>query len=184
MLQSSDLRRDSYKVSTRPAPVVIVDYDPQWPIRYAQEKAAIVRALGSRLAAIEHIGSTAVPGLGAKPIIDMLSGVTNLKTGAQCVPALEALGYEYKGENGISGRLYFDKGNPRVYHLHMVEVDGEHWKRHLLFRDYLRSHPAETQRYEALKRELAERYGNDREGYTNAKTDFIEAAVRRAFLPF
>ena len=132
------------------------------------------------VAAIEHVGSTAVPGLAAKSIIDIIVGVRELAAGDRCVHPLEGIEYEYLGEAGIPGRLYFRKGQPRTYHLHMVEHRSEFWERHLLFRDLLRERPAVAREYEALKRELAVQYRTDRLAYTEAKTPFIESALARA----
>ncbi len=162
--------------------VVVVDYDSSWPARYERERASIVEALGDVMegvAAIEHVGSTAVPGLAAKPIIDIMVGVRELPVGERCVQPLEALEYEYRGDAGIPGRYYFRKGNPRSHHLHMVQHGTEFWQRHLLFRDLLRERPAVAQEYAALKKELAAQYRTDRLAYTEAKTPFIDAALAR-----
>ena len=162
--------------------VVVVDYDSSWPARYERERASIVAALGDVMegvAGIEHVGSTAVPGLAAKPIIDIMIGVRELPVGERCVEPLESLGYEYRGDAGIPGRYYFRKGNPRSHHLHMVQHGTEFWQRHLLFRDLLRERPAVAQEYAALKKELAVQYRTDRLAYTEAKTPFIDAALAR-----
>ena len=162
--------------------VIVVEYDPSWPERYERERAAIVEALGDVMegvAGIEHVGSTAVPGLAAKPIIDIMVGLRELPVGERCVQPLEALEYEYRGEAGIPGRYYFRKGNPRSHHLHMVEHGSEFWRRHILFRDLLRKRPAVAREYAALKKELAVRYRTDRLAYTEAKTPFIDAALAR-----
>ena len=103
--------------------VVVVDYDPRWPRQFEEEKARIVAALGDVMegvVAIEHVGSTAVPGLAAKPIIDIIPGVRDLSYGGLCIQPLERLDYEYLGEMGIPGRFYFRKGDPRTHHLHLV----------------------------------------------------------------
>ena len=165
------------------APVVIVDYDPQWPIRYQEEKGRILEAIGRVIVAIEHIGSTAVPGLGAKPIIDIMVAVSRLADAEECIEPLQGMGYEYAPEIEVSmpQRRYFDKGPAEArIHLHMVELAGESWQRHLLFRDFLRDHPQVAQEYEQLKRELAAEYGSDRAGYTEAKTSFIRSVEARA----
>ena len=168
------------------APVVIADCDPQWPILYQEEKGRILEAIGRVIVAIEHIGSTAVPGLGAKPIIDIMVAVSHLADAEECIQPLKGIGYEYAPELEVSmpQRRYFDKGPAEArIHLHMVELAGEFWQRHLLFRDFLRDHPQVAQEYEQLKRELAAEYGLDRAGYTEAKTSFIrsvEARARRA----
>ncbi len=160
-------------------PVIVVDYDPNWPQAFDREHKRIVAALANvaGVTGIDHVGSTAVPGLAAKPIIDIMIGVRKLADGEQCIEPLEALGYEYKGEQGIPGRLYFGKGEPRTHHLHMVKHGCDFWERHLLFRDLLREQPDLRDEYAALKRALAERYRTDREGYTEAKTPFIQSAL-------
>ena len=165
--------------------VIVVDYDASWPARYERERASIVETLGDVMegvAAIEHVGSTAVPGLAAKPIIDIMIGVRELPVGEGCVQPLESLGYEYRGElfPGIPGRYYFRKGNPRSHQLHLVEHRSEFWQRHILFRDLLRKSPAVAQEYAALKKELAVQYRTDRLAYTEAKTTFIESALAQA----
>lgn len=162
--------------------VVIVDYDPQWPARFEAERARIALALGSvdGVIAIEHVGSTAVPGLAAKPIIDIMIGVREIAIGERCIEPMESLDYEYRGDAGIPGRHYFRKGNPRSHHLHLIEHGSEFWVNHLLFRDELRSHPESAREYEALKRELAERHRFDRAAYTDAKNPFIASALARA----
>ncbi|MEX0800092.1 MAG: GrpB family protein [Dehalococcoidia bacterium] len=163
-------------------PVLVVEYDPAWPAAYRRESEAIAAALGELLVGIEHMGSTAVPGLGAKPIIDIMAGVPSFQEGHRCVEPMQGLGYEYKGEFGIPGRHYFRKiqRDVRTHQVHMVEAGGEFWQRHLLFRDYLRSHSDEARRYYELKLRFSKEYRHDREGYTDAKTAFIEAAIAKA----
>jgi GrpB-like predicted nucleotidyltransferase (UPF0157 family) len=164
------------------AAVEIAEYDPVWPEAYERERAAIADALGGNLLAIEHVGSTAVPGLGAKPIVDVMVGLRELSDHARCVDPLTSLGYEHKGEYGIPGRHYFRKPvqGPRTHQVHMVEQGSAFWVRHLLFRDYLRANPDEAAAYDRLKRGLAERFGTDLEGYTEAKTEFIRSAEAKA----
>ena len=162
--------------------VEIVAYDPAWPAEFEHERALIACALGGRMLGIEHVGSTAVAGLGAKPIIDITVSVRRLADGENCVRPLEGLGYVYRGDGGIPGRLYFSKPTtrPRTHHLHMVEHGSDFWQRHILFRDYLRKHPDEADRYYRLKVRLAAQFRDDRVGYTEAKTKFIESALARA----
>ncbi len=163
--------------------VIVVDYNPQWPERFAEEAGALRQAIGDGLVAIEHVGSTAIPGLAAKPIIDILVGVQTLARGEAAVPALEALGYEYRGENGIPGRLYFRKGLvqfQRTHHLHLVELGHEQWAPMLSFRDYLRTHSEEARQYEVLKRGLAVQFRDDRRAYTNGKEEFVRAVLLKA----
>lgn len=161
-------------------PVEIVDYDPRWPAMFEEEKARILGACGEWLAAVEHIGSTSVPGLPAKPIIDVMPGLRRLEDGVHCIEPMQKLGYQYLGEYGIPERLYFNKGIPRTHHVHMFEVGHHQWDRHLLFRDYLRNNPEVLAAYAELKRELAERYRDDRDAYTDAKTEFVRNIERRA----
>ena len=163
--------------------VVITEYDPSWPEVFAGEAQAIRQALGNTLVAIEHVGSTAIPGLAAKPVIDILAAVTSLAAGTTAVPALEALGYDCRGENGIPGRLFFRKGLgefKRTHHLHLVQAGHEQWTSMLTFRDYLRSHPGDAQRYEALKRALSVKYRDNRRAYTNGKAGFVQAILEKA----
>ena len=166
----------------RAEPVEVAEYDPAWPVLFERERGLIAGALGDLVDAIEHVGSTAVPGLGAKPVIDLMIGVRDLADGERCVGPLEGLGYEYKGEYGIPGRLYFRKltKGRRSHQIHMVESVSDLWERHLLFRDYLREHPDEAEAYYELKIRLAAEFRTDRDGYTEAKTRFIEAALAKA----
>ncbi|MEE9600306.1 MAG: GrpB family protein [Thermoplasmata archaeon] len=165
-------------------PVMVVDYIARWPIMYEEEERRILRAIGPYVLAIEHVGSTAVPGLGAKPIIDILAAVHRLKDAESCIGPLEGLGYEYvpEYEDLIPERRYFHKGpqEARTHHLHMVEMTSDFWEKHLLFRDFLRTHAKVAQEYFELKRELAARYRTDRDAYTDAKTSFIESVIARA----
>jgi GrpB-like predicted nucleotidyltransferase (UPF0157 family) len=167
------------------APVEVFDYDPRWPKMFDGEKTLILKALGNKAVSIEHIGSTAVPGLGAKPIIDIMVGVRLLSDARRCIRPLERIDYEYvpEYEASIPDRRYFRKGpnEPnKHYHLHMVEYDSEFWKRQLFFRDYLRTHPKAASEYFKLKKQLAVKYHLDREGYTEAKTSFITSIVSKA----
>jgi GrpB-like predicted nucleotidyltransferase (UPF0157 family) len=163
-------------------PVVIAEYDPAWPAEYERESVLVRDAIGDVLLDVEHVGSTAVPGLGAKPIIDIMAGIRAFADGERCVAPLEALGYLYKGEADIPGRHYFRKplDGPADYHIHMVVLGEDFWRRHLLFRDYLRAHPDAARDYYELKLRLAETHRWDRIAYTDAKTGFIEAALAKA----
>jgi GrpB-like predicted nucleotidyltransferase (UPF0157 family) len=129
---------------------------------------------------IQHVGSTAIPGLGAKPIIDIMVAISELADVEKCIGPLATLGYEFRGEAGIPGRLFFGKGSPRTHNLHRVEGQGDFWRDLILFRDFLRTHPDEASRYYELKRRLAARFGADREAYAEGKTGFIESVLARA----
>lgn len=160
--------------------MLVVEYDPQWPRRYEEERSRIAAALGRLIAGIEHVGSTAVPGLGGKPVIDIMIGVARFEDGERCVGPLEGLAYEYLGEFGIPGRLYFRKGIPRTHQVHLVEQGGDFWEDQLLFRDFLRAHTETAEDYYNLKKELAAKFRTDREVYADAKTPFIQAVLDRA----
>ena len=163
--------------------LVIVPHDPAWGEAFAAERARLAAALGAVPARIEHVGSTAVPGLAAKPIIDILVGRPDGGALEPYVRAFEGAGYLYRGEYGIPGRHYFVRGTgreARTHHLHLVALDGEFWRTHLAFRDHLRRTPECAAAYAARKRELAERHAGDRGAYTEAKAPFIRAALDAA----
>jgi GrpB-like predicted nucleotidyltransferase (UPF0157 family) len=163
-------------------PLEIVPYDPGWPERFELEKRFLLSRFASTIRRIEHFGSTAVPGMAAKPVIDMLVGVSYLdEVKRHIVPHLAEEGYDYfwrptAGSDTPPWYAWFIKrngGGIRTHHIHMVEPDfREHWKR-LLFRDYLRSHPQTAAEYESLKRELAAKYSSDRAAYSEGKAPFI-----------
>ena len=168
--------------------ITIVDYRPEWQELYEQELAQLSQIIGNYAQDIQHIGSTSVPGLAAKPIIDIMIGVESLAIADQyCVPAMVNYGYEYvkKYEVQIPHRRYFrksDHAGKRTHHLHMVEIDSQWWERHILFRDYLRLHPSDRDAYGALKKQLAEREYEDKHDYTAAKTGFITEILEKARL--
>jgi GrpB-like predicted nucleotidyltransferase (UPF0157 family) len=163
-------------------PVFIKDYDPRWPQMFEEEKVRILKAVRGLDVTVEHVGSTSVLGLAAKPIIDIMALVPEPATGEKSVAPLTAIGYEYRGELGIPGRFYFNKGVPSTHHLHMYPFGHPEIERHLLFRDYLRAQPDAAREYAELKRALAEKYRDDREAYTEAKTEFIHATEAKARL--
>lgn len=167
-----------------PAPVEVRPYDPSWISLYAAESARIRAALGSfvdggTLEELEHIGSTSVPDLCAKPTIDMMGRVHPYPPGPDSIAALAAIGYTWRGEYGLPGRTYFTRG-PHDFHLHLVGFDGELWQRHVVFRDYLRARSRARQRYATLKLDLAERFRLDRPAYQDAKTDLVMELSREA----
>jgi GrpB-like predicted nucleotidyltransferase (UPF0157 family) len=160
-----------------PTPVRVVEHDPAWASRFADERARLLTAFGPLPAAIEHVGSTAVPGLVAKPILDLLVGRPPGDV-APYVEALQRAGYVWRGEAGIPGRHYFRRGDPRTHHLHLVERGGAIWRDHLAFRDRLRADAALAAAYGALKQRLARLHADDRAAYTEAKAPFIAAVLR------
>jgi GrpB-like predicted nucleotidyltransferase (UPF0157 family) len=156
--------------------VILVPYDPEWPRRFAREAAVLHAVFDGTDAIIEHIGSTAVPGLGAKPVIDIMVGLDDLATAERRVEALDAAGFEYvrEYETQLPERRYFRKPRvrPSTCHVHCVVRGGDFWVRHLAFRDYLRTHPESAAEYHELKRALASCVG--KADYTEAKGPFIE----------
>ncbi len=157
--------------------VVIVDYDHRWPTAYEQEKALICQTLGDVILDIQHVGSTAVPGLCAKPVIDILVAVARFDAVEEYSRRLSPLGYQHVSHPDDAVRLFFRKGMPRTHHLHIVEYGTEEHRRHLLFRDYLHAHGDAAREYETLKRELASKFAANRPLYTESKTDFIRSVV-------
>ena len=162
----------------------MVSYDPTWPTLFDSEVPALAAAFDPAPVTIEHVGSTAVPGLGAKPVIDIMVGVERLRDVESAIPAIEAIGYEYvpEYETQLPERRYFRKprSGPRTHHLHVVARASAFWTRHLIFRDCLRANPRIAADYCELKRDLAERFPRDGIAYTEAKTPFIEAVMMRA----
>jgi len=161
-------------------PIIVVNYDVNWSNQYEQEKIRILNALGNAIADIQHIGSTAVPGLAAKPVIDILLGLKQIPPSLTQIANLKALGYLYCGELGISNRHYFRRGMPRTYQIHAVQVDSEFWRSHILFRNFLITHPAAAKQYEVLKRKLAVEFRSDRNQYTNNKAPLIQQLLVQA----
>ncbi|HSA26755.1 MAG TPA: GrpB family protein [Phycisphaerae bacterium] len=169
--------------------VAVIPYDPRWPELFEQERNRLLACLPADLVRrIEHFGSTAVPGLCAKPIVDVLVEVTCLdQTRRRIAPILEAQGYDYFwrpswGDDTPPFYAWFIRRNPngaRTHHVHMVEPHFEHWDR-LLFRDYLIEHPHVAREYGELKRQLADTHPNDRIAYTRAKGDFIVRTTEQA----
>jgi GrpB-like predicted nucleotidyltransferase (UPF0157 family) len=159
-----------------PNPIVIVEYDPAWPEAFEGLRERAATAVGNVAIAIEHIGSTAVPGLAAKPVIDLVIVVESPDV-ARAIDRLTAIGYVHRGNLGVEGREAFDapKGE-RGHHLYVCPSDSEELRAQLAFRDRLRNEPVLASEYEALKRDLAARFREDRMGYTDAKTDFVVAA--------
>jgi GrpB-like predicted nucleotidyltransferase (UPF0157 family) len=166
----------------REEPIFLLPYDPSWPRRFEAERAELTRVLGPWLAGpIEHIGSTAVPGLIAKPVIDIMAGVRDLESSLDARAALASLEYLYFPYRP-EVMHWFCKPSParRTHHLHLVPVGSALWDERLLFRDYLRSSPVAAEEYAALKTALAVQFELDREAYTDAKSGFVEATLRRA----
>lgn len=166
--------------------LIIVGYNPQWPLMFEVERKRLHKALGDYALTIEHIGSTAVPGLVAKPVIDMTVGVASLAIAdAHCIEIIENLGYEYvqKYEDIMPRRRYFRRNNAnkmRTHQIHLWEVTDSEYERHVVFRDYLRTHPEEAKAYAEVKQHLATQF-DDVNDYADAKSAFIKPCEQRAF---
>jgi GrpB-like predicted nucleotidyltransferase (UPF0157 family) len=166
----------------REEPIDLVPYDPIWPRHFDEEHARLARVLSRWLEGpIEHIGSTAVPGLMAKPVIDIMAGVRDLPSSLDAAAALASLDYVYFPYRA-DVMHWFCKPSParRTHHLHLVPVQSALWAERLVFRDYLRSSPAVAGEYAALKTSLAAQYRFDREAYTDAKHAFVQSILDRA----
>ncbi len=165
--------------------ISIVPYNEEWPKLFQQEASFLRSQLPSSVVGrIEHFGSTAVAGLAAKPIVDLLIEVSSLeRTKEEVVPLMQSLGYDYFWRLDCTPPYAWfikrDAQGTRTHHLHMVEADSVLWER-LLFRDYLREFPEEAKLYQDLKLALAAKYPSDRVAYTKGKTEFIEALTEKA----
>ena len=154
-------------------------YDPTWPARFEAERTAILEAIGEWVVGgIHHVGSTAVPGLEAKPVIDILAEVRDLEGSRACFEPLAQLGYMY-APYLAEEMHWFCKPHPsrRTHHLHLVPIGSKRYANELAFRDRLRADPQIAAEYLALKRDLARRFGDDREAYTDAKSDFVRRVL-------
>jgi GrpB-like predicted nucleotidyltransferase (UPF0157 family) len=161
--------------------VRVVPYNPAWADKYAEEAGRIRHAVGASAVDIQHIGSTAIPGMAAKPIIDMALGVADISIVQSMAPMLEGIGYEDRGLlNGIEGHHFFRKGNPREFFLHVFEHDGEFWVQRIAFRDDLIANPDVAAEYQGLKEGLAAEYADDRASYTAGKRAFVERVTDAA----
>ena len=163
--------------------VTLAPYDARWAEAFEDEAGRIRDALGALPADVAHVGSTAVPGLPAKPILDLMVGIAPDRDVAPYVAPLEGIGYAYRGEHGLPGRHYFvrdDASGRRTHHLHLVALGGPIWRAHLAFRDALRARPERRAAYEALKRDLAARHAGERLAYTEGKAAFIHETLRQA----
>ncbi|MFZ0476553.1 MAG: GrpB family protein [Halobacillus sp.] len=169
------------QTSTETPTVSLRTYHPEWPILFEQEQELIAEALGHHALGIEHIGSTAIPGLQAKPIIDIMTGVRSLASYDSYIPSLSAIGYMYVPKPELVERRFFKKvKETQTFHLHLCEFGGKEWEEKLLFRDYLRQHPEPMEEYNSLKQTLAVRYQKDRPSYTKSKEPFISSIIQKA----
>jgi len=164
------------KVGLKRGTVKLVPYNPIWETLFEMEKDTLLNTIGDYVSDIEHIGSTSVPGLKAKPIIDMVAAVEDLSVYTKLIDSLTELGYEYMPERVFDDRVFFPKGlrENRTHHLSFVIKNSSGWTEPIAFRDYLRNNPRELQAYQGLKERLAEQFPNDRASYTKAKAIFFK----------
>ena len=160
--------------------VKIVAYDHNWVTYFDEKKKTLLELLaGDNLVSIEHVGSTSIPALSAKPVVDILVIVKNLGKAKEWIPKLEALGYHYKKENDIQ-RLFFTEGHEskRTVHLHVSQKGSEYANEILIFKDYLLKNPSAVHEYELLKTKLSSVYADNRGAYTKAKKAFVDKIIK------
>src|SRR5215469_12549527 len=167
-----------------PDHVTIEDYDPRWPRLFEMLRVRIAVVLDEMAISIEHVGSTAVPGLAAKPIIDIDVLIRSSADLPVVIRKLADLGYEHRGDLGVRGREAFRANAAAVrHHLYVCPPGSREYEQHIAFRNYLRAHAGEANAYALLKRELANKFGSDREGYSQAKSEFVQRLLQRALEP-
>jgi len=160
--------------------VRLVEYDARWPELFAAEQRRIRDHAGALALRLEHVGGTSIPHMCAKPILDIVAGRPPGTPARDYVAALKQAAYDHRGEQGVQGREFFHRGQPRAYHVHLVEEGSALWRNYLAFRDYLRAHPMVAGQYADLKRALAERFPLDREAYTSAKATRVQEILALA----
>ena len=169
-----------------PQHITVVNYNPEWPSKYARERDSITGILKDNCISVYHIGSTSVPGLAAKPIIDIMAVVRSLERADTAAEKFSDLGYEYLGEFGIAGRRYLRKGgDERTHQIHIFQADD--WNnigRHLAFRDYMCTHEKEREEYATIKTELAKKFPYDIDGYCDGKETFVREVEKLALSQF
>ena len=163
--------------------VALVRYDPDWPKAFREEEARLRQGLVPAACAVEHVGSTAVPGLSAKPILDIAIGCPDTIVVADVVMAVERAGYLYRGDAGVAGgHVLVRETAPgmRTHHVHIVDLDGNQWRSYLRLRDWLRANAEARATYERVKQELAANHEDDRRAYTTAKAQVIASLLFQA----
>ena len=160
--------------------VRLVEYDTRWPDLFIAEARRIREEVGPLPLHLEHVGGTSIPHMCAKPVLDIVAGRPPASPIQDYVVALTQAGYDHRGEQGVPGREFFRRGQPRAYHLHLVEEGSLVWSHYLAFRDYLRTHPEASRQFADLKRALAARFPRDREAYINAKSARVREILELA----
>lgn len=162
--------------------VELVPFQSGWARLFEEEADRLRQLVGSRIEQIEHVGSTAIPGMESKPIIDLMAAVPTMTVGNSLIPLLESNGYQYRPEDSWSERVFFANGprRCRTHHLSLTVTDSEFWKDHLFFRDCLRKNPAQMESYGRLKKDLAKKFTADRRAYTEGKYTFVQQVLTAA----
>ncbi len=163
-----------------PGTVKLSPFSQKWEELYKIEEKKIADALGALALDIQHIGSTSIMGLSAKPVIDIAVMIPSESDLNVCIPLMQSIDFEYLGDFGLPGRHFFVLGNPRTHHVHVVEKGSYHWKQWIIFRDYLLLHPEIAVKYDNLKQELATKFPNDRESYLAGKAPLIAEILENA----
>lgn len=173
---------DAFALGVMEGKVELVPHNPLWQTFFALESRRLYAALTPYVKEIRHIGSTTIPGIYAKPILDIMVGLFAIADVRYCQAPLATLGYTYEGEQDIPGWHFFRKktGDMTTHHLHVVEWDGAYWRDHILFYEYLLQHPEVAEAYERLKLALAQEHADSREAYTREKTDFVNKVTEMA----
>jgi GrpB-like predicted nucleotidyltransferase (UPF0157 family) len=163
-------------------PIIIVPYDPAWPGLYEEEKRLVLEAVGDKIISLDHIGSTSVPHLSAKPVIDIIAGVVDKMTADKIIEAMLPQRYTHISPSDNPDWFYCicRAGKGVRFHLHLVRYGSQFHQKHILFRDWLRTHPDDARKYYELKLDLAKKYRHDTIAYADAKTDFINCIVEKA----
>jgi GrpB-like predicted nucleotidyltransferase (UPF0157 family) len=164
--------------------VTIEQYNPSWPVQFQKERRLLLTLFGDKVLDIEHIGSTSVEGLWAKPILDIMVGVENLETIGQFIDPLNCIGYEFVDHRHFPDRRFFRKGPWRAgtHHLHVYKYKGQQWNDQIWFREYLKNHSETSREYCELKMKLAQQFRFDRGRYTAQKASFIQEVLKNARL--
>ena len=160
--------------------VEVVEYDPRWKDLFFEEKELLEEALSGLIISIEDVGSTSIPGMAAKPVIDIMVCVNQQSRPDIYLEKVASLGYLYQAQEDEPERIYFKKGIPRTHHLHFIVYDTKQYWNHVLFREYLIANRDTFEEYVNLKKELAKQYREDREGYWAGKNEFIRSIVNKA----
>lgn len=166
--------------------VKIFEYNSEWKNEYLKERTVLEYALKNYDVDIQHVGSTSIIGCSAKPIIDIAIGVPNLEYGKQLIPILQKMGYYYDGRNDFGVRYFLKKceNDIETCFIHIEDTNSRIWQHHILFRDYMNLNPEEVMKYSNLKENLAQKFCDNRKGYTKAKETYIEKIIDKAFKLF